>query len=245
MQVAKNLRDNLFQFVSSFAGDMDATKSYRTLADLQSDIDAKQHIYPGKIVYVFEKKKHYYIDLWIDGQEVFDETIKAAWLSHMNSLPDRDITTTDYELPGYTNTWKYDTFAHAELDVPEGSGYTISTVDGAIAWSKTSFEYNGDLSAVGPSTIFSLDILPLSGMKLFFQVYGTLEGGHASYGSTIQVMFSTTSNIMFTEYGVLSANGLNIIADFNYDAINGKILFGLQKSSGYVITKVIANIEII
>lgn len=244
MQVAKNIRDNLFQFVSSFAGDMDATKSYRTLADLQSDIDAKQHIYPGKIVYVFEKKKHYYIDLWIDDQEVFDETIKTAWLAHMNSLPNRDITTSDYELPGYTNTWKYNTFAHTELDVPEGSGYTISTVNGEIDWKKTTFEYTGDLSDVGPSTIFTLDILPLSGMKLFFKVYGTLQGGYASYGSTIQVMFSTTSNIMFTEYGVLSANGLDITADFNYDSINDRILFGIQKKPGYIITKVIAQIEI-
>lgn len=232
IRLAKNLREQIFQYVPSFAAEENASKIYKTIIDLEDDISQKKNIYPGKIVYVFETKKYYLIDLSIDGSVEFSPTITTEWINHLDTIKDNvDVVTSDYELPGYTNLWVYDELIKGdELNIPTTDGQTPISKNSEIQWVQSEIRYVGDLSTAG-TTVANIDLLPIDTMKIFLTVKGTSLSGIGLYTSTIILSKDKDDEAQFSEYAILNKNDLDIEFDCFLDTINNKWVLTLTKTT--------------
>jgi len=245
-KAAKNISDNISQYISTFASEIDATKTYISLSALDSDIANKFLIYPGKIVYVFETKKFYYIDLEIDGQSTFDSTIKTLWLAKLNNILSNgvDIITSDYELEGYQNTWVYNEVFDAGIDIPNNTGYTPITNNGQLDWIQSEITLNTDISAQFDTTIFSMDYLPINGFTINTFVKGLENSTLCLYSSNINIIKGDNGPDSI-EYGVLNKNGLDIEFSMFYNNSIEKWEFTAKKNlNSIVINSIILKTKI-
>jgi hypothetical protein len=245
-RVAKNIKENVYQFRPTYAGEIDETKVYNTISDLETAISNKEYIYPGKIVYVLETKTYYVIDLEINGDSEFPSGIKTAWLSQLTSLSGtKDLVTTDYELSGYTNTWVYDNFIKTDIDIPAEDGFTVISKNGNIEWRQSEIKYIGDLSDTTGTEIARIELLPTEAIKFYLNVKGEYLLNEAKYSSTIAII-KTDEDIKLSDYCVLDSNDLDIIFNISLDLINSEYILTLQKSSSdFNIIESVIKVEIV
>ena len=245
IRLAKNLREQIFQYVPTFAAEENSTKIYKTITDLENDISDKKFIYPGKIVYVFETKKYYLIDLEIDGSQEFSNVITTEWLNHLDAIKNNnDVQTVDYELPGHINTWVYDDLIKTDLDVPSQDGNTLISKSGEINWVQSEVKFVGDLSTTG-TIVTEFNLLPIDTIKIFLTVKGTHSTGPALYTSTIILSKDINDEAQFSEYAILTRNGLDIDFDCFLDTINNKWIIRLTKlDNNYTIQQSMLKIQL-
>jgi len=248
LRVAKNLKNIVYQMVPSFAGEFDVTKTYQTIANLETDITNKKFIYPGKIIFVFETKKLYYIDLEIDGNSELTSTITTEWLAHLDTIKNSvDIISEDYELAGYTNTWVYNELINSSalLNVPGADGEAILSKDGDAVWVKSIMQYSGDLSSAIGTLVAEIPLMPNDGFQIYLYVSGNKASVPAKYSSSIDLLESN-EDIYMTEYSVINTNDLDITFTCLRNTISDNWEIRLQKSStDYTISDVTLNLKLV
>jgi hypothetical protein len=245
IRLTKNLREQIFQYVPSFAAEENATKVYTTIASLEQDITNKKHIYPGKIVYVFETKQFYIIDLLIAGNKKFSDDIKNAWINQITLLQGvKDIVTTDYELVGFVNKWTYEPLFSTRITVPEENGKIMISKNGEIAWIENEIRFIGNIG-ITPTLITAFDLIPLQAMKIYLLVNGVKNGNiSCSYTSTI-ILNKNNNEAQISEYGIINTNNLDIDFSCSFDNINEKWNILIKKNEhDYVIQNTIMKIQI-
>jgi len=229
-QVSKNIKETILQLLPSFAGEMDATKVYHSINDLGDDIINKRWIYPGKIVYVFETKKYYIIDLLINGQSDYSEVIKNLWLLHLLSIQGKkDFHSSDYELQGYTNTWVYNDLFQNQLNIPSTNGQTIISNNGTVNWIQSELRFTNDISAVGGTIVATLPLMPNQGFNLFLMSIGDNSGTYCNYSSQI---FVNREN--FTEFAIQNTH-LDLTFNTFSDDLTNQWFITLQKNNPNII----------
>lgn len=233
IQTSKNTKDQIFQNIPTFAGELDRTKVYLTLSDLQSDILNKKYIYPGKIVYVFETKKLYEIDLEINGSSVFTPSITSLWKSHINTLiGNKDLKTSDYELPGYTNTWVYRELLNNNfIEITGETGYIPVSNNGSIDWRQYSITYNGDISDSTYTEIVRFSYIDVLSAKMFIFVNGEEGINVSNYTSTISFFRENNTGVYMNEYGVVTLNNLDIDINIELDIVSDEWVVSMKKNS--------------
>lgn len=246
-KASQNSKLGLSQIVPNYASDLDKSKVYETLLELEDELDTVNNvntlsvIYPGKIVYVLETKKHYILDLEINSNIHFDETIQTLWVSHINSLntQNTDISASNYFLvnnPDITSQRYVYYELYSQNIVPSDieDGHSPITKDGELIWVKVN--YNGDFSEsdiadesdTEKTFLFEVSGAVCDSIELFTSCKGYKIDKNVSSQETTTytsklIIHKSNFDVQQTEYGVLSINDLDVIFDVDYNPIDNKI----------------------